>query len=103
MTRQEFKDKIQYWDDLIRFCYKNDIVGYLDDIVSNNEINDIIKTNMYCGNWQNIRNFLLDVCDPNKDYYRVDKYGCLQDLTDSDFYTHKDEIEKAFDNFDPIS
>lgn len=62
----------------------NDAFEYIGDIVEEEEINHLIKSRLENGrDWQGIKVFLSGISDISKDFYLIDGYGNLAEITDN--------------------
>lgn len=98
MTREEFRDDIQDWEDLINFCGDNDLEGSIEDIVRKDEIDDMIRNILDCSGWESVVNFLANICNTCGGYYRTDGYGNLEELYYGAFEDYKNIVEGDFDS-----
>ena len=69
-------------DILFKIAYDYDVHEILDQIVTEEEIDDILKAYIDDGsNWERIAIFFCDVRLLNQKYYFIDGYGNLSNLT----------------------
>lgn len=99
MTRAEFVENIEDFNDLIMFCYQEDI-DICDNVVDQERYNDTIMERLrnYEGfdTWQEAYQFLRNLPD-DYDYYREDDYGDFEGLTDDDFDSYKQDVMDYMD------
>ena len=104
MTRQEFINDIQYWSELLEFCYDEECY-ICDDVYDSDQWNNSIDENVseMAGNdsWRDILATLQDYENiSGYDYYRRNDYGEWYALEDDDFDSYKDDVMEWMDNND---
>lgn len=98
MTRQEFRDDVCDWSDLISFC--SDIgCSITDDIYDDDGRNGYINEQLYSyyrdGNWEGARDYLKDLDDSDYyGYWRLDDYEDWRYLDGDDFDNYKSDVEE---------
>ena len=93
MTRTEFIDDIQCWDDLLDFCSGYDC-NVCADIIPYNSLNSNLGEDFtMCGDeydWDDIRDWLNNIDDNANYYYRN---GCFEyESVDDQFESYKDDV-----------
>ncbi len=90
MTREEFLADINDWDELISFCYENELEA-TNDIVDTYRIDELLALEAE-QSWVRAAMFISGVINNlDDDYYKIDGYGNLDVLDASDFETYKDD------------
>ena len=86
MTRQEFIDDILDMSDLYNFCANNR--GYdhvIEDIYAEDALDDFVNNEVInYTDWRDLYNFLDDI-PTGYDWYRIDCYGDITGIDDSEF------------------
>jgi len=102
MTRTEYDEEMNDWPDLISFCNDNGLEDRVDDIVDTEYLDEMVKSEAE-GGWQRVFFFLHNINYMNADYFRLDGYGNVADLSSDDFKTYKDDIatDATFDEEEP--
>ena len=101
MTRQEFLDTVNEFDDLIVFCDEEGC-DYCEGIYSadgrEDRINELLSDWEANWGWRDIMDFLRD--EANKDGYAwyVESDGTLDGLTDEDFERYKSDVLSWMDD-----
>ena len=79
-TWDDFDSDINSMWDLINFCNDNGLDGYLDEYLSYDAAEDFLKTQEGLARiWYCIRG----IKNPQADWFRIDGYGNLEDMTES--------------------
>lgn len=96
MTRQEFIDSINYWDELIEFCSDKGC-DYCDDLHDayqwDNCIEDDVREIIRNSGWRDVLSTLQDYEDlSGYEFYRRDEYGDWYGLDNNDFDQYKNDI-----------
>ena len=96
MTRQEFIDSINYWGELIEFCYDNGC-DYCDDLYDEDQWNRCVEDDAYeiirNGSWRDVLSTLQDYENlSGYEFYRRDEYGERYGLDNNDFDQYKNDI-----------
>lgn len=95
MTRQQFLDEVNSWEELIDFC--NDAgCRYCEDICNESERDDCIDENLVSmareHSWQELFD-ILDGIPSGYNYYRYSEdYNEWIGMVESDFYERKDDV-----------
>ena len=86
MTRQEFIDDILDMSDLYNFCANTR--GYdhvIEDIYAEDALDDFVNNEVSnYTDWRDLYNFLDDI-PTGYDWYRIDYYGDITGIDDSEF------------------
>lgn len=94
MTRQEFIDDIEDFDDLIEVCSDYGC-SVCDDVYDSDQCDDWIDEHteewVENENWRDLRDMLTSI-PTGYDYYRVDGYDNIYGLGDEDFENYKAEV-----------
>ncbi len=102
MTRREFEENINNFQELYDFCYDNDLQTMesveTKDAIFQDLIDDHIKEYLSSGYWYNLRNILDDI-DDGYDYYRVDGILDYIPITDDDFEAYKSDVADEMDGY----
>ena len=103
MTRSEFWGQVNDWDELLSFCYDNDIY-ICDDIYTDNAKNDYINDNLSeyardVNSWQNLLDILQSIPEDD-DWYILDEYGEFVAADECDFSDRKELVSDEADNKD---
>ena len=107
MDRITFLEDVGTWPELLMFCGN---IGYdtseiYDNETRDEEIESDLRDRVFDDCWQEIRDWLYDLCDSSRgDYWRRDDYGDWYRMDDDDFDAWKrDVLEYADENelFDP--
>ncbi len=85
MTRQEFIDNVNSFQELIEFCYDKQL-DICDDVIDGVDLHEYIMQiiRQDFDTWQGIRDFLSDI-PTDGEYYAIDGYGdiiCVDDIFD---------------------
>ena len=99
MTRQNFIDSINYWSELLEFCYDEDC-DVCEDIYSedardgriNEDLVDMARDN----NWREMYD-ILDSIPEGHNYYRQDGYGDWVGV-DDEFNDYKNQVLEWMDD-----
>lgn len=96
MTRQEFIDSINYWDELIEFCTDKGC-DYCDDLYDEGQWDHCVEDDAYeiirSGSWRDVLSTLQDYENlSGYEYYRKDEWGDWYGLDNNDFDQYKDDI-----------
>lgn len=103
MTRQDFIDNINDFDELIDFC--NDYeCSYCDDVYSEESRDDYINEDLvdmarYTDSWYSLLNTLYNITT-GYDYYRHTDYGDWEGLGDYEFNAYKNDVLEWADDQD---
>ena len=107
MTREEFLDNVNDWDELLDFCYDNDIYT-CEDIHTDAQKDEYIENNLVewarTSTWKELYNILDDIPDESN-WYVINDYGEIWEATDDDFEDYKQRtLEKCDDDelFDEV-
>ena len=100
MTREEFLDNVNDWDELLDFCYDNDIYT-CEDIHTDAQKDEYIEDNLVewarTNTWKELYNILDDIPDEGS-WYVINDYGDIWEATDDDFEDYKQRtLEKCDD------
>jgi hypothetical protein len=103
MTRSEFWEQVNDWDELLDFCYDNDIYT-CEDIYTDDAKNDYINDNLSeyargVSSWQNLLDILQSVPEGD-DWYILDEYGDFAVADEVDFSDRKELVSDVADNKD---
>lgn len=102
MTRDEFINDIQSWEELINFCDNNDC-DICDDIYDESGRDDLLNERLQekageVARWQELWEW-LDNIPEDSDYYREAGYYDFEPVDNDDFDSYKEEVlEWADDN-----
>ena len=103
MTRNEFLEEVNWFDDLLNF--DSELGLYIcDDIYDQDTMNDYVNEHLYdlvddCDGWEWLRDYLDNI--PNgADYYILDDYGEWSEAGDYEFTRRKEEILDYCDDHD---
>lgn len=101
MTREEFLDNVNDWDELLDFCYDNDIYT-CEDIHTDAQKDEYIEDNLVewarTSTWKELYNILDDIPDESN-WYIINDYGEIWEATDDDFEDYKQRtLEKCDDD-----
>lgn len=78
---------------LYQIANEFDVYGAIEQIISADVIDDIIRDYMSTGSsWERIAIFLADVKVLNQDYYYLNGYGNLENLSGEKFYIILDDF-----------
>lgn len=67
--------------EILDLAYDYDLEEYVEDIIEESTINEIIEDRLRCGGWQNIACMLDKINYLGDDYYFMDGCGNLEELT----------------------
>lgn len=99
MTRQEFIDDILDMSDLYNFCANNR--GYdhvIEDIYAEDALDDFVNNEVInYTDWRDLYNFLDDI-PTGYDWYRIDCYGDITGIDDSEFEDIKSDLLDELDS-----
>lgn len=99
MTRQEFIDDILDMSDLYNFCANNR--GYdhvIEDIYAEDALDDFVNNEVInYTDWRDLYNFLEDI-PTGYDWYRIDCYGDITGIDDSEFEDIKSDLLDELDS-----
>lgn len=99
MTRQEFIDDILDMSDLYNFCANNR--GYdhvIEDIYAEDALDDFVNSEVInYTDWRDLYNFLDDI-PTGYDWYRIDCYGDITGIDDSEFEDIKSDLLDELDS-----
>ena len=105
MTRQEFIDNVETWDELKDFCYDVNC-DYCDEVYSADSRDDCINEDLAdmarnADSWQELLGQLQDI-ETGWDYYIHGDYGVWSGTEDGDdiFGDYKDDVLEWMDNND---
>lgn len=102
MTRQEFIDDVQYWSELIDFCYEEGCYVCEDVYTSDqrdDRIDEDVSEMMRHNSWRTILDTLQTYDDQSGyEYYSLDGYGDWIGLDDDDLASYKDDVLEWMDN-----
>lgn len=95
MTRQEFLDNINDWDDLLGFC-RDEECSICDDIYDEDDMDNYINEHLVdmasdARNWYSFRDDLSSI-PTGYDYYLYNSWFDWDGLTDDDFEDYKSEV-----------
>lgn len=103
MTREDFIENIQSWEDLINFCsdYGCD---YCEDVYDDDQMDDYINETLVdmarnSDGWRDLRNMLNDI-PTGYDYYIRDEYDEFREADDDEFEDYKSSVIEWGDNGD---
>lgn len=95
MTREEFLDTIDNIDDLISFCYDNDMEEYCSSVHSRDSVDeylcDLIQEKCRHESWESVREMLNDI-EPGYDWYVEDDCYIFAPLEDYVFCDIREEV-----------
>ena len=99
MTRQEFIDDILDMSDLYNFCANTR--GYdhvIEDIYAEDALDDFVNNEVSnYTDWRDLYNFLDDI-PTGYDWYRIDYYGDITGIDDSEFEDIKSDLLDELDS-----
>lgn len=99
MTRQEFIDDIEDFDDLIQVCSEYGCT-VCDSVYDSDQCDDWIDehTEEWAENenWRDLRD-MLDSIPTGYDWYRIDDYDNVHGLDNQDFENYKSEVAEWMD------
>ena len=99
MTRQEFIDDILDMSDLYNFCANTR--GYdhvIEDIYAEDALDDYVNNEVSSyTDWRDLYNFLEDI-PTGYDWYRIDYYGDITGIDDSEFEDIKSDLLDELDS-----
>lgn len=99
MTRQEFIDDILDMSDLYNFCANTR--GYdhvIEDIYAEDALDDFVNNEVInYTDWRDLYNFLDDI-PTGYDWYRIDCYGDITGIDDSEFEDIKSDLLDELDS-----
>ncbi len=102
MTRQDFIDDVQYWSELIDFCYEEGCYVCEDVYTSDqrdDRIDEGVSEMMRHNSWRTILDTLQTYDNQSGyEYYLLDGYGDWIGLDDDDFTSYKDDVVDWMDN-----
>lgn len=99
MTRREFEEDITTWDELIRFCYDNELCS-CEDIVDYNGVLDCIIEDARNCYLDRIIDEVSEIRDPNAEYFYRDYNGDFESLDDyDDFERYKSEVAEEYEEY----
>ena len=102
MTRQEFIDDVQYWSELIDFCYEEGCYVCEDVYTSDqrdDRIDEDVSEMMRHNSWRAILDTLQTYDNQSGyEYYSLDGYGDWIGLDDDDLASYKDDVLEWMDN-----
>lgn len=103
MTREDFIENIQSWEDLISFCsdYGCD---YCEDVYDDDQMDDYINETLVdmarnSDGWRDLRNMLNDI-PTGYDYYIRDEYDEFREADDDEFEDYKSSVLEWGDDGD---
>lgn len=103
MTREDFIENIQSWEDLISFCsdYGCD---YCKDVYDDDQRDDYINEDLVdmarnSDDWRDLRNMLNDI-PTGYDYYIKDDYDEFREADNDDFEDYKSSVLEWGDDGD---
>ena len=100
MTRQEFFDNVEDFDELIEVCSDYGC-GICNDVYDSDQLDDWIDdhTDEWAANssWRDLRD-KLDAIPTGYDYYSIDDYDYIYGLDNRDFETYKSNVAEWIDN-----
>lgn len=70
----------------------------VNDFVDEDYINDMVTNELNSGGWTRVACFLAKVDNINEDYYRVNGYGNLEEVTKSDLECTLSDLKKNLCN-----
>ena len=85
------KDKIK---EFINYLKENNLESYIDSIIDDETINNIVKNEIEENGWESVHNKLSQISSTNKKYYFVDGYDNFRNLCIEDINNIIDEIIK---------
>ena len=98
MTRQEFLDDIIDMSDLCSFCWENGYDSFIEDIYSEDALDEWINDQIRdYDDWRDLYRF-LDNVPTGYDWYRIDCYGDIEGLGDYEFNDLKDDLFRELDD-----
>ena len=96
MTRQEFIDDVNSFQDLIEFCRENNL-DTCDDVIDGALLNEYIMRDISrYATWTSVLEYLLRI-PTGFEYYRINGYGYPEEA-DSMFEGYKHDVMVAMDN-----
>ena len=102
MNRTTFLEDVSTWPELLMFCgdIGYDTSAIYDNETRDEEIESDLRERAYDDCWQEIRDWLYDLCDSSRgDYWRRDDYGDWYLMDNDDFEAYKNDVlEYADDN-----
>ena len=95
MTRQEFLDNINDWDDLLGFC-RDEECDICEDIYDESDMDDYINEHLVdmasdASNWYSFRDNLSEI-PSGAGWYLYNSYFDWDELTDDDFEDYKSDV-----------
>ncbi len=85
------KDKIE---EFINHLKRNNLESYIDNIIDDETINNIVKNEIDENGWESVHNKLSQISSTNENYYFVDGYGNFRNLRIEDINNVIDEIKE---------
>ena len=85
------KDKIE---EFIKYLKINNLESYIDNIIDDVTINNIIKNEIDENGWESVHNKLSQISSTNEKYYFVDGYDNFRNLRIEDINNIIDEIKE---------
>ena len=67
--------------EILDLAYDYNLEYYTEDIVNTDEIDDLVQTRLNDGGWQGVACMLSEVNYLNDEYYLINGYGNLEELT----------------------
>jgi len=102
MTRQEWIDSIEDFDDLKRFCWENSVCEEdLNDVIDEDQLDEYVNedVNDTGRSWRDLRDALNDI--PTGSYwYRCNGSFDYDALDDSDYRDYKSDVLSYLDGID---
>lgn len=96
MTRQEFIDDVNSFQDLIEFCRENNL-DTCDDVIDGAWLNEyVMRTITGYDTWTSVLEYLSRI-PAGFEYYRINGYGCPEEA-ESMFEYYKHDVMVAMDN-----
>lgn len=96
MTRKECAENITEWSELVDFCNEN-CLSACDDIISDDALDDHVQ-NMASEGWNRMLCFLSGITYTNDEYYLMNGYGNIENISPHLFEIYKEDALDEFDN-----
>ena len=85
-------------EELIDLAYEYELDYLVEDIISTEDIDYFIEKRLESGGWQGVACCLAKINYLNDDYYEIDGYGNLKEITFNDAKKLLDYIEEEINN-----
>lgn len=102
MTRDEFIENVTYIGDLIEFCCDNGIEHLVEDVYTEDQLDDYINNNLTemasdANSWRELRDTLYDI-PTGEDYYIVNGLYDISEFDQYDFDRFKRDVLEYCDD-----